>query len=166
MTSHFSTGVCLSALALFTASLSHAQTPPDRVQWSAALGPTGNIKSGSTVTLEIHGAIEDGWHVYALTEPSGGPIALRVTLDENDIVQAAAAVSGTPPSKHRDPSFGLETQFYTHSFTIRLPVIVKAAVGRQQVPVSVRFQTCSDRECQPPTTARLTVTFEVLPASA
>jgi hypothetical protein len=141
-----------------------AQTTPERVQWSATFDSQGAVKGGSTVLLEINGAIQDGWHVYALTEPSGGPTPLRVTLDENDVAQAAGTPTGTKPLKHHDPSFNLETQFYTHSFTVRLPVTLKPTVGPQRVPVSVRFQTCSNRECQPPTTTHLSVVIDVLPA--
>jgi hypothetical protein len=140
-------------------------TPGQTVQWSAALTAAGGVKHGSETTLELSGEIEDGWHVYAITEPAGGPTALRVTLDENEVAQVTGAPSGTTPRKRHDPSFGLETQFYTHAFTVRVPVQVKQqpAAGRQLLPVSVRFQTCSDRECQPPTTIHLVVPIEVLP---
>lgn len=147
------------ALVLFIglgmAGIGSAQAPPNgTVQWTATLAATGNATN-----LELSGAIEDGWHVYALTQPPGGPTALRVTVDDNEIAQAVGTPSGTSPQKRRDPSFGLETRFYTHSFTIRLPVQLKqpAAAGNQLIPVSVRFQTCSDRECQPPTTIHLSV---------
>ncbi len=159
--------LCVTLLghALWTGD-SAAQAPAERVQWSAAFAAPGAVKVGSTVLLEVSGEIQDGWHVYALSEPSGGPIALRVSLDENDVAQPAGSPSGTVPSKHQDPSFNLETQFYTHAFTVRLPVTLKehTAAGRQLVPVSVRFQTCSDRECQPPTTTHLSVPVDVLPA--
>lgn len=137
------------------------------VHWAATLAAAGGVKQGGETTLELSGAIEDGWHVYALTEPAGGPTALRVTLDENEVAEVAGAASGTAPSKRHDRSFGLVTQFYTHSFTVRVPVQVKQqlAAGRQSIPVSVRFQTCSDRECQPPTTIHLVVPVEVLPSA-
>ena len=140
-------------------------SPDQTVRWAATLAAAGGVKQGGETTLELSGAIEDGWHVYALTELAGGPTALRVTLDENEVAEVAGAASGTAPSKRHDRSFGLVTQFYTHSFTVRVPVQVKQqlAAGRQSIPVSVRFQTCSDRECQPPTTIHLVVPVEVLP---
>jgi hypothetical protein len=140
-------------------------TPDQTVQWAATLTAASGVKQGSATTLELSGEILDGWHVYALTEPPGGPTALRVTLDENEVAQIAGVPSGTAPRKRHDPSFGLQTQFYTHSFTVRVPVQVKQqlAAGHQVLPVSVRFQTCSDRECQPPTTIHLVVPVEVLP---
>jgi hypothetical protein len=135
------------------------------VQWIAMLDSQGGLKQDSEATLELSGQIQDGWHVYALSQPAGGPAALRVTVDDNEIAQATGAPSGPPPQKKHDPGFKLETRFYTHSFTVRLPVRLKRApaVGKQSLPVSVRFQTCSDRECQPPTTIHLAVPIDVLP---
>jgi DsbC/DsbD-like thiol-disulfide interchange protein len=141
-----------------------AQTAAHTVQWKAAFAAARD----GDVVLELSGEIQEGWHVYALTQPSGGPAALRVTLDENEIAQAAGTPSGPTPRKHRDPSFKLETQFYTHSFTVRLPVSLKKQqpTGQQLVPVSVRFQSCSDRECLPPSTAHLSVPVGVTPSGA
>jgi hypothetical protein len=140
------------------------QSPDSRVQWAAMLSSAGSVKEGDPATVELSGSIKDGWHVYALTQPPGGPTALRVTVDDNQIALATGTPSGTAPKKRHDPSFGLETKFYTHAFTIRLPVQLKQqpATGRQSIPISVRFQTCSDRECQPPTTVHLAVPVEVI----
>ena len=157
-------GNCLCGVGFAQAPGTNS-SPDQTVHWAATLAGTGGVKQGGETTLELSGAIEDGWHVYALTEPAGGPTALRVSLDENEVAEVAGAASGTAPRKRRDPSFGVLTQFYTHSFTVRVPVQVKQqpATGRRSIPVSVRFQTCSDRECQPPTTIHLVVPIEVLP---
>ena len=145
--------------------LASAQIETPTVQWAAAVAAPGGGKQGGSVTLELSGEIQEGWHVYALTEPAGGPTALRVTLDDNAIAEVAGNPTGSIPQKRHDPSFGLETRFYTHSFTVRLPVQVKQqpAAGRQLIPISVRFQTCSERECQPPTTIHLSAAVDVLP---
>jgi Disulphide bond corrector protein DsbC len=156
-------GTCLCSAGVAQSPGSNP-TAIQTVHWAAALTAADGLKPGSETTLELSGAIEDGWHVYALTEPAGGPTALRVTLDENEVAQVTGTPSGTAPRKRHDPSFGLETQFYTHTFTVRVPVRVKQHPdGRQTLPVSVRFQTCSDRECQPPTTVHLVVPVEVTP---
>jgi len=143
----------------FMFGVAFSQTPPDTVRWNASLSSSA---IGET-TLQISGDIQDGWHVYALTQPSGGPIALKVTVDENEIARSSGAPTGPKPHMRLDPSFKLRTQFYTHSFTLRLPLQLKqpAAAGEQHIPVSVRFQTCSDRECQPPRTIHLSVPINV-----
>jgi Disulphide bond corrector protein DsbC len=134
------------------------------VQWTAtALSPTA-VTRGSEAIVELSADLQEGWHVYALKQRPGGPTALRVTLDDNKVARLVGAPSGTIPEKKHDPSFGLETQFYSRSFVLRLPVRVKQpTAGRQLIPVSVLFQTCSDRECQPPRMVRLAVPIDVLP---
>lgn len=161
----FLVGLGCIGSSIAPAEVALAQSEDGRVQWAAALGSPGAIKGGGATTVELSGTIKDGWHVYALSEPPGGPTALRVTVDDNQVALAAGVPSGTRPQKRHDPSFGLETKFYTHAFTIRVPVQLKqqSTAGRQDIPVSVRFQTCSDRECQPPTTIHLLVPVDVLP---
>jgi DsbC/DsbD-like thiol-disulfide interchange protein len=144
-----------------------AQGPIQPVKWSSAVFPKGPVKPGNKVAIELSAEVQDGWHVYGLTQVSGGPIPLRVSVDENATAQAVGATSGTVPVKKHDSSFNLETEVYTHLFSIHLPVQVKEHVtaGDQSVPVSVRFQACSDRTCLPPRTVHLTVPIEVLPGT-
>ncbi len=155
--------VLLFGTALCGVSL--AQAPFQTVQWSASVISGATAKRGGIVTVELSAAVLDGWHVYALTQPPGGPTALRVTLDDNPVARTAGAPSGAAPEKKYDPSFDLDTYFYSHSFTLHLPVRLKphADSGWQQIPLSVRFQTCNGRECQPPTTVHLAAPIEVAP---
>ncbi len=144
-----------------------AQVPYQTVQWSASVTSKTALKHGTQATLVLSAEVLDGWHVYSLTQPPGGPTALRVAVDENAIVRAAGRPSGSPPEKKYDPSFDLETQFYAGSFTLHIPVRLKehAAAGWQSIPVSVRFQTCNGRECQPPRTIHLSASVEVAPGA-
>ena len=139
---------------------------PDAVHWSAAVKSSTTITRGSTATLDLSGDVQNGWHVYALEQHSGGPTPLRITLDANTIVAAAGPTSATAAEKVQDTHFGFETRLYTHPFTVHLPVRVgrELAAGRQLIPVSVRFQACSDRECLLPRTVHLSVPIDVAPA--
>ena len=152
-------------LTPYLCGLGSAQVPNQSVQWAASVIVGNAVKDGSNATLEVSAHVQAGWHVYALTQPPGGPTALRVTIDENDVARIAGVPSGTAPEKKHDPSFDLETQFYTHAFALHLPLHLasQATAGRQAIPVSVRFQTCSDRECQPPTTVHLSVPLNERP---
>jgi len=149
---------------LFVASLcgvSTAQVSNETVQWAASVISTAPANRGSNAILEVSAEIKEGWHVYALTQPPGGPTALRITLEKNEVAQAAGAPSGTVPERRHDPSFDLETDFYAHAFSLRVPVHVKQSAGDgQTIPVSVRFQACSDRECLPPRTVHLAVPID------
>jgi Disulphide bond corrector protein DsbC len=127
-----------------------AQTPDPRVDWAATwANPT---------TLKLTATIEDGWHVYSLTQKPGGPIPLRVSIDDNPVASLAGTPSGSAPETHLDPSFNLQTEFYTNTLAVHVPVALKpdGDVGHS-IPISIRFQACSARECRPPKTIHLSV---------
>jgi hypothetical protein len=144
--------------------VSIAQVTDPRVEWVASWAGNGAVAHGSVATLELSAEVQQGWHVYALSQPPGGPIPLRVTLDDNRVARLADIPSGTVPEEIHDPRFDLDTRFYTHAFTVRVPVYVnrQGRTGKQVISVSVRFQTCSERECQPPKTIHLSVPIDVL----
>lgn len=140
-----------------------ADGPDDAVHWTATVTAPTAITRGGTATLEILGEVQAGWHVYALEQQPRGPSPLRISLEANPVVAAAGLASATPPETVHDSHFGFDTQLYTHPFTIHLPLQVGAdlAAGRQLIPVSVRFQACSDRECLLPRTVHLSAAIDV-----
>jgi DsbC/DsbD-like thiol-disulfide interchange protein len=142
-------------------AIGFAQVPDETVKWVASLASETPAGEGGNATLELSAGIREGWHVYALTQPQGGPTALRLALDENGVARVAGAPSASVPERRQDPSFDLETQFYTRSFTVRLPVqVTYSAAGGRSIPVSVRFQACSERVCLPPQTIHLLVPID------
>jgi hypothetical protein len=155
----------LLALIILTAvaEIAAADGPDDAVHWSASLASAATVTRGGTAIIDLSGEVGAGWHVYALDQHSGGPTPLKVTLDTNETAAPAGAVSGTAAETVHDTHFGFDTQLYTHSFVVHLPVKVgeQLPAGRQLIPISVRFQACSDRECLLPRTIHLSVPIEV-----
>jgi len=141
-----------------------AQAPIQPVRWAGSVTPGFVAVPEKKTAIDISAEIQDGWHVYALQQPPGGPTPLRVTLDENDIVAGAGATFGSAPTRKQDQSFNLETQFYTRSIALHVPVKVKPHPpgGNQSVSLSVRFQACSDRVCLPPRTVHVIVPIQVV----
>jgi len=156
--------VALGAIAGVSAT-AVAQAPPDNVHWTVAVASgAAPVKAGSDVTVDVNGSIDDGWHVYGLKQLPGGPTSLRLTLEANDTATAAGDPSESPPQKIHDSRFGLDTQFHTGTVTLHLPVrVTAAAAGSRTIPVSVRFQLCSEGECKPPRTVHLSAPIEVIP---
>jgi Disulphide bond corrector protein DsbC len=154
----------LASIGVFCVA-SFAQAPVQPVTWSTAASTKGELKESSRFTLDLSAEIQEGWHVYALNQAPSGPTPLHISLDENGTVQSAGVISGTKPIKQHDAAFGLDTETFTQSFVLHLPVQVKEHVipGNYSAPVSVRFQSCNDRICLPPKTVHLTVPIQVLP---
>jgi DsbC/DsbD-like thiol-disulfide interchange protein len=155
-------GIVLLGLAAPALAQTADPAAAETVNWTIT-APADAVKQGGKVTLTLHGEVADGWHVCALKQLPNGPTPLRVTLDQNVIATASGAPVGSPATKIHDQGFNLDTQFYSHAFTVSLPlqVGVQSASGPQQIPVSVRFQTCNDRICQPPKTVHLSAAVSI-----
>jgi len=140
-------------ILLVLAGSASAQTEGgDTVSWSVQPAAA----TGDRLKLIVSGTVQPGWHVYALKQAPEGPTPLLVTLDANTVATADGAVAGSAATKLRDPAFGLDTQFYASAFTLTVPVRLKSHLaGNQAIPLSVRFQTCNGRVCQPPKTVHL-----------
>jgi DsbC/DsbD-like thiol-disulfide interchange protein len=126
---------------------------PGTTQWNASLLEQGTHKPGAPLLVAIDAKVQDGWHVYAASQAPGGPTPLSVKIEPDAPYQLAGPLLGTTPTKHHDASFDLDTQFYTGSFHLQLPVSATAASG--SVPIAVRYQMCSDTTCMPPKTVHL-----------
>jgi DsbC/DsbD-like thiol-disulfide interchange protein len=151
-------GAGVAVLAAADAALAQPALGADTVVWSAT-APSQSVKAGGKVKVTLRGAVQSGWHVYGLQQLPDGPTPLRITFDASEVAAADGQPTASPPTKLQDPSFNLETQYYEHDFTVTAPVRIgaHAAAGQQQIPISVRFQTCNGHICQPPKTAHLSV---------
>jgi len=140
-----------------------AQPPDDVVQWSAVLASSAPIAPGGSASITVTGTIANGWHVYALEQLPGGPTPLRVSLADSALATVDGAPSGSQPQKVHDKAFGFDTQLYTHTLSVRLPLRMAstAAAGSQELTVNVRFQSCTEHECRPPKTVHLAVPVDV-----
>jgi hypothetical protein len=137
--------------------------PAETVSWTASIQSADAARPGGKLTVALHGTVVDGWHVYSLKQLPLGPNPLHVALDASDIAVAEGAPVESKPTKARDAAFGFETQYYDKAFTVSLPVRLgkRVADGQQTIPVSVRFQTCNGRICQPPKTVHLSASLVV-----
>jgi hypothetical protein len=126
---------------------------PGTTQWTASRVDTAPYREGAPVRIALNARVEEGWHVYAMTQAPGGPTALSVKGEPDAPLELVGAIDGTKPLKHHDASFDLDTEFYTGSFRLELVARPKAAAS--SVPLAVRYQMCSDTTCMPPKTVHL-----------
>lgn len=124
-----------------------AQEPPRPVRWSLRVPPdTG----GARRMAELTARIEPGWHLYSLTQPPGGPIATRIQLLGLPTPRLAL-LERRRPDTLPDAVFGIMSEFYDDSVTIRVPLSAAARPGRRLL-VAVTFQACTSRLCLTPRT--------------
>jgi len=147
------------ALLVPTASIAAAKAP---VVWNVKQSPAKAVKRGAKFSVTVAGQIDPGWHLYAMEEPQGGPVATVVALAEGDPADLTR-VEESKPKKLPDPVFQQPTGFFEGSaaFTLHLTLDKSASPGAQTLHVLIRYQSCNDRLCLPPRTDTVNVPVTV-----
>ena len=109
--------------------------------------------------IELTARIEDGWKLYALSQPKGGPLPLEIVVAKGaPFTLVAKDITAPLPKVHNDANFKLETQYYEREAAFTVPITVsKKSSGKQQVPLDVTFQACGAEICLRPFTQRVNV---------
>lgn len=145
----------LLAAALVVAGCSHppaagAQTP---VHWSVS---PARIDGGGTGSVTLTARIDDGWHIYAVTQGPGGPVPTRLTLASGQPLSLRGAPIVSPaPKTEMDESFGIPVQMHEKQASFALDLKTDPGARPDTVRVRARYQACSASLCLPPQTAQL-----------
>lgn len=135
------------------------QRPPERVVWSIVIAPKSYVVAGRTFNAILSAKIETGWHLYALSQPAGGPIAMSVTVPKEQPFSLGGKVLEPTPTRRVDPNHSQLGESFTFddlaTFTVPLRVAAGTKAGEHVVRVEVEFQVCTDTVCLRPTTVEL-----------
>jgi thiol:disulfide interchange protein len=110
--------------------------------------------------LAVTATLEEGWHLYSVTQKSGGPRPTRIVLAADSARSLAGAfVPDAAPTSHEAedvPAWkGLVIEEHAGTVTWRAP-LAPGAAGEVQGTVSL--QLCRDNSCLPPETLPFTAT--------
>ncbi|MEQ1884136.1 MAG: cytochrome c biogenesis protein CcdA [Bryobacteraceae bacterium] len=138
----------------------------DPIQW-ALTSPTAKAPPGSKVTLHLTATMQEGWHLYSLTTPKGGPIQTTAGLAENPSVKSSRLFQ-PKPERQFDQNFKLDTETFEKQvdFAIEAELAPNAAAGPLEVTANVRYQACTSRQCLPPRKKTATFTISIDQAAA
>lgn len=122
------------------------------------------MAAGGTLTLDIGATIQEGWHLYALTQPKGGPNPLRIELAAGSpFTVDVKGIKAPAPVAVKDENFDLETRQYDRAVTFKVPIRIPrdAAAGPHSLTFEITFQACGNGICLRPYTAKLPVEVTV-----
>jgi suppressor for copper-sensitivity B len=137
---------------------------------NAALGSPVTIKArvepgagGKPDVLAVTATLEEGWHLYSITQKPGGPKPTRIALAADSPRRLAGAfVPDAAPQSHEAADIpawkGLVIEEHAGTVTWRAPL---APGGDGDVRGTVSLQLCRDNSCLPPET----LTFVTGPAT-
>ncbi|MFM9903035.1 MAG: protein-disulfide reductase DsbD family protein [Pyrinomonadaceae bacterium] len=132
-------------------------------KWSLSSGnASSQLKSGDKINVSLKAEIENGWHLYALEQPEGGPIATTIKVTEAAPFEIDGSITSPKPTIKPDPNFPvngkpLETRFFTDSVIFSIPLKAVADAASNAVSIDVRFQLCNDQFCLPPKIIRVSI---------
>jgi thiol:disulfide interchange protein DsbD len=150
-------------IAFILLALSTVALGQDPGKWSLSSDAQGKtLSAGQAFKAALKAEIEPGWHLYALEQPEGGPIATTIKVTEGKPFEITGAITSSPkPTTKTDPLFTgtdgkpLVTKFFTESVTFDVPLKATADTPADALSLDVRFQLCDETRCLPPKTVRV-----------
>jgi thiol:disulfide interchange protein len=133
----------------------------DPIQWTLT-SDFAKAPAASSVPLHLKATFQEGWHLYSLTTPKGGPIPTTAELAANPAVKSSKLYQ-PPPNRQFDKNFNLDTETFEKEVAFPITAdLAPDAKGAVELTANVRYQACNDRQCLPPRkkTASFTVTVE------
>ncbi len=126
---------------------------------------------GKPLVLAVTAALEPGWHLYAVDQAPGGPLATKIELDADAGWRATGPfVPDVPATRQtmgeRSVWKGLVIQEHSGRITWRAPVTSAKADASGPVRGSVRVQLCRDNACTPPEAYEFTAAVPAAQAPA
>lgn len=108
----------------------------------------GTSKGVVSLTADIN----DGWHVFSITQPAGGPTASKVELVDNlQVAIKGDFTADREPKIHETPFFKVPAEEHYGKVTWSAPVELAPGVDPSTVAIEIQFsgQVCSEGTCIP-----------------
>lgn len=127
--------------------------------------PGSPVKRGSTFTVLVKVEVRQGFHIQAnkVLEDYLIPTALEAELPKG---LKLAGTSYPQAQLVKFPFNAKKMAVYegTVELALKLEAGAAAPLGRMILPMSLRYQACSDAACLPPVRLPLLATFSIVPA--
>lgn len=116
------------------------------IQWSA----TTTMDSETEGHVTLSATVEEGWHLYALTLPDGGPNPTKITFETTPGIKLEGELTPSVPAKVSvDMIFHLELGWWESdvSFVQKFKVVDGE---NNKIDATVSFQACNGSSCIAP----------------
>ena len=153
----------LALVLLLMPLAAFAQNPAKWTLESEAKG--ASVKNGEALKATLRAEIEAGWHLYALDQPAGGPIATTIKIAEGRPFEIVGDIRSPNPKTAPDRNFivndkPLETKYFEDRAEFGLALKAKSDASADDLAVDVRYQLCNDTFCLPPRIKRVSFAGE------
>ncbi len=133
----------MSLVAFTCVATAQLQTP---ITWTTSL----EMISDDEGEIKFDAEIEDGWHLYALTLPEGGPNPTKITFDKLEGVELIGEIiPSVPATETFDNVFQLPLEWWASNVSL---VQKFKLIGKDGYNIigKISFQGCNNESCIPP----------------
>jgi len=150
-----------AAVLLGTPGATWAQQPRTPITWTA-VSPASSVAAGATLKAELTVKIDEGWHLYSLTQ-NPPPDPTRIVVADGQPFTLGGKIEAPAPETGFDQAQGSDTEFYTDRVAFKVPLTVAkgTAPGKHVAKIKATWQACSGTLCLRPQTSTLDVTVQV-----
>jgi len=159
-----SLSLAAAALALAGGCKQAAREPAvnNPVNWT--LSPTvTELRADSVTPVRLAATIVKGWYIYAITQKTGGPTPMTVSVAPSPPFNISGDVMSPAPVVVFDKEFNMNTERYEGAPAFIVPVATAIAAGAppDSLDIKVRFQACNETLCLPARTVKLSSRVQV-----
>ncbi|HHZ93942.1 TPA: DUF255 domain-containing protein [Candidatus Poribacteria bacterium] len=121
------------------------------------------VRAGEVLTVKTKALIKTGFHIFATNKHSVGPVASKVTIKPDNLIDAVGKTLEPAPLTKHDEGFHVDVHFHEGTTVFETPVKLIPALnpGEYSLIVELLYQACDPHICFPPKTEKITVPFLV-----
>ena len=126
------------------------------VKWKSS----AKMDNDSIGSIEITANIEDGWHLYAMNIPEGGPKPTQITFETLENVELIGEITpSTPAHEFIDNTvFHMKLGQWDNSVTFTQKFrLVDSSVDGYVITGNISFQACNDQTCTAPSKKKISL---------
>jgi len=104
--------------------------------------------------LSITARMKPTWHIYSITQPSGGPLPTEIKLRSSEAFRLLGGFQASPPPERKsEPAFdNLVVETHHDRVTWCVPIEIDSRVDPATLAIegAIRVQPCNPSNCLPP----------------
>lgn len=149
-------------IAIFVFIFAFTAFAQEATHWTLTTDSAGkSLRPGDIIKAQLKAEIDEGWHLYALDQPAGGPIATTIKIADGSPFAVDGEIRSPQPTVRPDNNFivdgkPIDTKFFERTAVFDLVTRATANTSTDAFGLNVRFQLCNDKFCLPPKTLKVT----------
>ncbi len=141
----------LMLIMLISIGATSASAQQNPIKWRCL----ARMTSATEGVVTVRALIAEGWHLYGLVMPDGGPKATVISLDSSkDVKFTSDLVPNHAPLVKRDAIFDMDVNFWEQK--VEFSCKFKVTGPNPKIAGSVTYMGCNDETCSPPATVSIT----------